>query len=1748
MGFNTNGSLIADSFALGNVHAAPGAAHYAGGLVGRNEWVIRNSFSIGQVIAPSPGASYRGGLVGYNNNGTVTNSFWNIETSGLESSSGGTGKTTAQMMQQSTYSGWNFSGTWNIRPGATYPLLRWPYQWPAGPAVVSGTLADGWVWSNGLSASVVGYGNAERVSVAVGANRSFYVLLFPSGETDWVLRFEDGAENLAAILIQRTLGDTNLAPGLAPGELRVPFSNYHGTGRMVYVAQMHQGHGLPFSVSADGRILLEPGLSLTVDAERFDLDHDIVASGTGSLRFNGAAVAWRNGLVLASGESGKIYIQRLETDPGVVVPVVILQGGSGGIELAGGVSMASTGLYIQSQGPVTQGGGAQGAISVRDLVLLGDGAFVLANPSNSVTGVFAANARSIHYEQTGPLTIGTVGTTSGVQVSEDVEIRLYDSGSRLNLNQDVSAGGSITLAGQIAVMSSGRTIAAGSGGQLTLGQITAGGTSDNPVLTLRAGGGIALSGGVDWSTATLTLESQGTVTQDAPIKVNGLVLLGTAAQYVLDHQGNEVAALAADTGSILYRGGSSLTIGPVGGYNGIKARGGVDVAVSGAGAVLTVPAGSSVRTTYASPVTLASGIGGMVLDGTIRGIYYNPPYEVDDTLYKIVLESAGPVTQGAASVIRANNLLLKGAGGRYTLTSDGNEVGVLAADTGSVEYRQLGALTIGLVDGQAGINATGDVRVAAVTGGTNIRLTLASGSVVRGSNVWLKGETNMLLEGTVEAVNQGKVVLETNGLVQVPGAIKAGSLLATGAGWLSLTNIVENAVSIFAANVTGSVMLYQQAPLTIGTVDGHTGVTAGSEVYLTGGSVTVEAGSHVTGGFIRLMSYSGMTLSGTVEALDGGTVILRSAGAVNGQSGAIKAGLLLLTPLSPGMGGQFTLTGAGNRIGALAGDVSSLTLSQAGTLTIDGISTGSGSARGLTAAGAVTIALTGADAKLELKENVVAGGALTLTVEEISVDGTPTLMAGGSSTLVLPRIVAHGAATLHLVAGAGGIALTGGAELAQGTLVLETPGGVTQGGAIKAAGLVLLGEGAEYVLAYDGNAVGRLAASAGSITYTQKDSLIIGTVGDQDGISAAGHVTVSVTGDGKTLTVNGTVSGESVILKSGTGGIALEGVVSAEDALTLDSPGVVAQGGNGAVTAGNLVLLGGGRFYLTSVDNNVGVLAGRVHAVRYEQTGSMAIGSVRGVEGLFADETAWVIVHGDEADLTLAKAVSAQGANDYVLVLAAGNRFLNEAGSDSIAVDGESGGYYLVFSKDHRTSDLGGLASPGNLFASNYARAGVDQAVAAIKQGHGLALGNRLVYAASPVITITIEDKERRYGEGNPKFTFTRDGLVSGDRWEDVLLVGVLTTAAESTSSVGTYAITGSGFAALHGYQLEIVDGTLTITPRPITVTADVLSKVYGEADPELTYTVTQGNLVGQDTLAGSLERVAGEDVGKYLINRGTLDNPNYEITFVDGTLQITPRPITVAADVLSKVYGEVDPALTYKVTQGNLVGQDTLAGSLERAAGENVGEYLIGRGTLNNPNYEITFVNGTLTITPRPITITADSHKKMQGDPDPRLTYRITAGNLVRGDQLQGDLSRQPGEAPGEYAILQGTLGHRNYAITFVPGTLTITLRPDVIPPAEPFPGTPGAPAGGGAGGGVGGGAAGGNEAATGAASDDAGFGAEGDAGGDSADAAGGDDGVDTADGEAEGTQDGENAGEEDEGDEDDEEKEGAHDAGAES
>jgi hypothetical protein len=156
-----------------------------------------------------------------------------------------------------------------------------------------------------------------------------------------------------------------------------------------------------------------------------------------------------------------------------------------------------------------------------------------------------------------------------------------------------------------------------------------------------------------------------------------------------------------------------------------------------------------------------------------------------------------------------------------------------------------------------------------------------------------------------------------------------------------------------------------------------------------------------------------------------------------------------------------------------------------------------------------------------------------------------------------------------------------------------------------------------------------------------------------------------------------------------------------------------------------------------------------------------------------------------------------------------------------------------------------------------------------------------------PQLTITASSHTMTYGDPVPGITPSYEGFVNDDTPASLVAQPVCSTTATSSSGIGAYETSCSGAESLD-YEIHYASGELDVDPRPITVKADSHVKSPGEDDPDLSYQVSEGNLTGNDELTGELEREPGEEPGTYQITQGSLAAaPNYDLTFVDGTLTI---------------------------------------------------------------------------------------------------------------------------------------------------------------------------------------------------------------------------------------------------------------------
>ena len=299
--------------------------------------------------------------------------------------------------------------------------------------------------------------------------------------------------------------------------------------------------------------------------------------------------------------------------------------------------------------------------------------------------------------------------------------------------------------------------------------------------------------------------------------------------------------------------------------------------------------------------------------------------------------------------------------------------------------------------------------------------------------------------------------------------------------------------------------------------------------------------------------------------------------------------------------------------------------------------------------------------------------------------------------------------------------------------------------------------------------------------------------------------------------------------------------------------------------------------------------------------------------------------------------------------------------------------------------------------------------------------------------------------------------------------------SAEEPTDVGMYQVMASYKGDSKYACVDAKYTRLFIKQKAVTVTPNASHNpiYYRDQMPEFTYTVTDenGNTLSEEEIAslGTISVVkTPEDVtpGHYTI-KAQVENPNknYNITCGETTFDILARPITIKTRDMAIEYGDDVPDVDYYIYDMNgeladaaiVSGADfpSLSFSIE---GQEEGKHLAANATyvinvsgLDNANFDVTYVGGSLTVNPRKINISIDSKKKVEGDADPELTYTVSratgeavaqavedtaaASAVVEGDELGVTLTREAGETVGLYDIYANVEGlNSNYALAETP------------------------------------------------------------------------------------------------------------------
>jgi filamentous hemagglutinin family protein len=348
---------------------------------------------------------------------------------------------------------------------------------------------------------------------------------------------------------------------------------------------------------------------------------------------------------------------------------------------------------------------------------------------------------------------------------------------------------------------------------------------------------------------------------------------------------------------------------------------------------------------------------------------------------------------------------------------------------------------------------------------------------------------------------------------------------------------------------------------------------------------------------------------------------------------------------------------------------------------------------------------------------------------------------------------------------------------------------------------------------------------------------------------------------------------------------------------------------------------------------------------------------------------------------------------------------------------------YAGFRNDETAAVLGGSVS----FAGT-SQGAINAGTYALTPS-GLSADNYIVSFASGTLTVnkaaltlTGADATREYGAADPAFSATLTGFVNG---EDFVTAGITGSAggvssALAGSPVGTYAYTPTAgtFDAANYAFTQFVDGRVTITPAILSLVAQAATRTYGAAEPTFTGTVTglrNGDALSAavtGTLAFTTDATLTSNVGTYgLTGSGlSLVGPNYVLTQAVGNataLTVTPAALTVNVASATKTYdgnaftggaGVSYAGFLNGDTNAVLSGSTTYAGTSQGA--RHAGSYVLSASGQTAANYTLSYVPGTLTVSPKTITATLTANDKVY-DGTTAATGALTLVGLVGSETL---------------------------------------------------------------------------------------------------------------------------------------------------
>ena len=386
-----------------------------------------------------------------------------------------------------------------------------------------------------------------------------------------------------------------------------------------------------------------------------------------------------------------------------------------------------------------------------------------------------------------------------------------------------------------------------------------------------------------------------------------------------------------------------------------------------------------------------------------------------------------------------------------------------------------------------------------------------------------------------------------------------------------------------------------------------------------------------------------------------------------------------------------------------------------------------------------------------------------------------------------------------------------------------------------------------------------------------------------------------------------------------------------------------------------------------------------------------------------------------------------------------------------VIVDGET---YVFQGGEQNVSDLGGAMDPSGIDFETatldiWTGAGGGSVVTAMYTyvDNGSAYGNNYVINGGADGNAFVDEGVNPGVECSPEVSYEFVKATPDPRWANPADITYGTaldgTQLDATANVpGTFTYTpasGTVLSAGAGQTLSVtftptdtVDYNnvtttvqINVTPAPLTITANNESNVYGAPLPELT--AAYSGFVNGDTAASlttlptlSTTATASSDVAgnPYSISASGAVDPDYSISYVAGTLTVTPAPLTITASNQNKTYGfgGTSAALgTSAFTDSGLLGSDSVSSvmlatnaTLSGSSNYNAGTWTITPSAASGSglsNYTITYDNAPigLTVAQTALSITglSGTNKVYDSTTADPITGSASLSGTVTGDTV---------------------------------------------------------------------------------------------------------------------------------------------------